>query len=411
MKDQIKRMGSKDFKKKANNATVTELSKEGKLALLEKIAASFEGRPKPKVVVRLLPPRITPHTFLESLEDVAARWNSEDVKVRMNSDSLMTSILWMQLVPGRKVEGREWTKSVAYLVFATRAAAYCFIRAYQGHSFIDHRGSDFKASTGLAAIQRFVVPPTAQPGHIDFEGEIPPEGRWKAIAYYKAHPEALTQPCYTAPDRKIATIENDPSYTRFLERLSWAKSAKTGMQQASAEKSTSPEAADDKVSPLVKSLIDRKLNVQPLPRGRRRSQASLERRGASSASNKAQASGKKGSASTENRAGRGKAAARGSHTQGTNTSGASGLKQEAAPSGRAPQKPSSRRRFRGQVAVPTWRPKPKGSKVTAAGAEDKSPSPDGEQSPQAKAPVVLLKREVGSKKGPVKHSSSGPAGE
>eukprot|EP01054_Gregarina_sp_Poly1_P008020 Gregarina_sp_Poly_1__8019@NODE_45_length_17866_cov_75_803753_g39_i0_p6_GENE_NODE_45_length_17866_cov_75_803753_g39_i0NODE_45_length_17866_cov_75_803753_g39_i0_p6_ORF_typecomplete_len401_score49_29Smg4_UPF3/PF03467_15/1_8e20_NODE_45_length_17866_cov_75_803753_g39_i01660217804 len=398
MKDQPRRMGSKDYKKRTNNAAAFEVSRDGKLALLEKIAVSFEVRPKPKVVLRLLPPRITANTFLDSLEDVAARWNAEDRA--MSADSMMSSILWMQLVPGRKAEGREWSKGVAYVVFATRAASNCFIKAYEGHSFIDHQGMDFKASAGLAAIQRFVVPPTAQPGHPEFETDTPIEGAWKAISYYKEHPEALTQPCYVAPDRKLGSIESDQAYLRFLERLNTPKPPKCA-SQPSIDKSpeVSSEGAD-KVSPLVKALIDRKTNVLSAPRGRRRSQGSLERRGGTY---KASAGIKKMSGPLESRAGRGKPAARGGHAAPGGPPG--GFKHDSVTStGRPAQKPVNRRRFRGQPAVPTWRPKVKGNKP-----EGTSPSPqEGDQSPQAKAPVVLLKRDLGPKKGSFKHSTSGP---
>lgn len=244
-----------------------------KAALLSSLIA-YETKHRTKVIMRNLPPKITPKELLKVLTSRIAAGSPP-------SDGLAPAIMWIGLTSGADY---DLPFSFATLLFNSSAIAEKFIDLFDEHAVEDRT-----ITCDFALIHQNAVPATCQPGSPAFrhprslpapscvteanggdklsgelsgkvgtenevqgEGEDKPlkgdeekarlevrgEGKdegGKALAFYKAHPECLLhiggsyRPSMDSGSEKekephAGALETDPTYRAFVESLNLDKS-------------------------------------------------------------------------------------------------------------------------------------------------------------------------------------------
>mmetsp|Transcript_9083 Transcript_9083/g.20197 ORF Transcript_9083/g.20197 Transcript_9083/m.20197 type:complete len:396 (-) Transcript_9083:48-1235(-) len=123
-----------------------------------------------KAVVRLLPPEITEEELYQSI-----------------GEEHLKHAIWRSFLAGKRSKGDKPTRnSRCYLQFETVEAMEFFIKDYHGHQFVDDKGEPFRAVACTAPCQK-----------------IPKQKAQK--------------------DAREGTIEDDPMYKAFIEKLAQPK--------------------------------------------------------------------------------------------------------------------------------------------------------------------------------------------
>ncbi|KAJ3257914.1 hypothetical protein HK103_004205 [Boothiomyces macroporosus] len=165
-----------------------------------------EPEPKRKIVIRRLPPSLPEDVFKNSVE----KW--------------LDKLSHYEFFPGKlaKSQNKESVYTRAYFAFEDLNFLLEFCKSYNGHTFIDSKGNQFRAVVEFAPFQKV----------------IDPSKKKKA-------------------DARMNTIHEDPEYLEFLESLKKEPAAET-VDVNDVEYLMSNPSHQPKLTPLIESIKAKK---------------------------------------------------------------------------------------------------------------------------------------------------------
>eukprot|EP01071_Lankesteria_metandrocarpae_P004642 Lankesteria_metandrocarpae@DN363_c0_g1_i1.p1 len=126
-----------------HDGVARDSSSPGMAAMSQTIAltttAAYNMKPRTKVVIRLLPPKLTAKQFRESVDDI--HWDKCD---------------WFLYYTGKLYSSpfQNAVHSRAYMNFATPADAQHFCNYFNNRTFVDQRGRTYKVVSAMAPFQK-----------------------------------------------------------------------------------------------------------------------------------------------------------------------------------------------------------------------------------------------------------------